>query len=272
VIPLLTVLGWLDLAGTTAFAGGVLFTAFVHPPSGAGRRVIQFALGVLPLALLLELALTVWRLSPLTAAHGVSLLWDVLLTQWGTLWMVRCAALLAIVVCRLGSGLQVALVVGWLFARSLQGHAGAHGTLAAVIDCAHLLAACAWLGCLVQFSLLSDDDVITATPRLRHLITVAVAVLLPAGMYAAVLHVPSFDALVNSAYGRVLLIKLALVAVLVALGASNRFHRIPAFLIGHRPGPQRVRDTVRMEVAVGALVLLLSALLGALPMPHPPPG
>jgi putative copper resistance protein D len=272
VIPLLAVAGWLDLACTTAFAGGVLFTAFVHPPSHAGRRVIQIALGMLPVALLLELVLTMWRLSPLAAAHGVLLLWDVLTTQWGLLWTMRCAGLLAIVACRRGSGLQVAVVAGWLLARSLQGHAGAHGTLAAVIDCAHLLAACAWLGGLVQFSLLSNDNMVTATPRLRRLITVAVAALLSAGIYAALLHVPSFDALVNSAYGRVLLIKLALLAVLVALGASNRFHHIPGLLIRRRPGPQRVRDTVRMEVVVGALVLLLSALLGALPMPHPPPG
>jgi putative copper export protein len=272
VIPLLTVIGWLDLAGTAACAGGVLFTAFVHPPSRVGRRVIQIALGILPLALLLELVLTVWRLRPLATAQGGSLLWDVLTTQWGILWMLRCAGLLAVVACRLGSGVQVAAVTAWLFARSLQGHAGAHGTLAAVIDSAHVLAACTWLGGLLQFSLLSDDEVVTAAPRLRRLITIAVAVLLSAGVYAALLHVPSIDALVNSAYGRMLLIKVALVAVLIALGASNRFRHLPVLLSGRRPGPQRVRDTVRMEVTVGAVVLLLSALLGALPMPHLPPG
>lgn len=267
-----TLVGWLDLAATTVFVGGALFAAFVYPPSRSGRRVVQGAVAVLPLALLLELVLTVLRLSPLAAVHGWSLLWDVMTTQWGTLWMARCVGLLAVVACRLGSGPQVALVAAWLLARSLQGHAGAHGTLAAVIDWAHLLAACAWLGSLVQFSLLSGDDFVAAMPRLRRLVTIAVVALLPAGVYAALLHVPSVDALVNSAYGRVLLIKLALAAVLVALGASNRIRHVPALLIEQRPRPKHLRDTVRMEVVVGTVVLLLSALLGALPMPHPPPG
>lgn len=272
MISLVTLAGWLDLAATTVFAGGALFAAFVYPPSRSGRRAIHVALAGLSFALLLELVVTVLRLSPFAAAHGWSLLWDVLTTQWGTLWIGRCVGLLAVAACRLGSTPQVALVAAWLLARSVQGHAGAHGTLAAVIDWAHLLAACAWLGGLVQFSLLPGDAFVTATPRLRRLATVAVAALLPAGVYAALLHVPSFDALVNSAYGRVLLIKLALAAMLVALGASNRIRHVPALLSAQPPGPKRLRATVRMEVVVGTVVLLLSALLGALPMPHPPPG
>ena len=233
---------------------------------------MQVALGALPLVLLVELAVTAWNLRPLATEHGVAFLRDVLTTYWGVLWMLRGVALLWIMCCRLGSRLQVAATCAWLLARSFQGHAGAHGTVPAIIDGAHLFAAGAWLGSLVQLSLLSDGAVVAAMPRLRRLIAVAVAVLLSAGLYGALLHIPTVDALLHSAYGQVLMIKLALVAPLIVLGASNRLQRLPAVVIGRHAAPQRVRATVRREIALGALVLLLSALLGRLPMPHPPPG
>jgi copper transport protein len=164
---------------------------------------------------------------------------------------------------------QTALLVPWLLARCAQTHAGAHGWTAVAVDGAHLLAACAWLGGLVQFSLLSAGDLPAASARFRRVASASVAVLLAAGLYTALLHVQSADALVDSPYGRVLLIKLAVVAVLLGVGASNLLRHLPARLMPLRRQPLRA---VQVEIAVASLVLLLSALLGALPMPHPPPG
>src|SRR5262249_52942397 len=128
-----------------------------------------------------------------------------------------------------------------------------------------------WLGALLQFVLTPDHDVAASARRFRRLATAAVATLVPAGVYGALLHVPSLEALTGSAYGRGLLLKIAGASVLLALGAGNHFLHVPAL---RRRGASvgRLKRTVRLEIIIGAVVLLLSALLGVLPMPHPPPG
>jgi putative copper export protein len=191
-------------------------------------------------------------------------------THWGALWIVRCVGLAIIVVCPLGSHVQVMVVALWLLARSLQGHAGAHGTLPALIDWLHLSAACAWIGGLLQF-LLSGAPSPVSAERLRRLATLSVAALIPAGIYGVFLHVPTLTDLVSTAYGLVLLTKISIALWLFTLGARNHFAHVPALQRGSTTALGRLRDSVRLEVAGGALVLLLSALLGALPMPAPTP-
>ena len=65
--------------------------------------------------------------------------------------------------------------------------------------------------------------------------------------------------------------KLALVACLLTLGARNHFIHVPALQRDANGALAGLRNCVRLEIASGAVVLLLSALLGALsmPMPHP---
>jgi copper transport protein len=57
--------------------------------------------------------------------------------------------------------------------------------------------------------------------RFSSVATTAVAVLACTGLYAAVLHVPSPQTLVATPYGRALLVKLALLTLMLAVGASN---------------------------------------------------
>src|SRR5437870_3803087 len=83
--------------------------------------------------------------------------------------------------------------------------AGAHGPLAAVIDWLHLLAGSAWLGSLVQLALGRDDPTARDALRVRALATGALALVVPAGIYAAFLHVPSLERLFDTPYGRALL-------------------------------------------------------------------
>ena len=53
------------------------------------------------------------------------------------------------------------------------------------------------------------------------LATSAVMVLAVTGLYAILLHVPSPRSLVDTPYGRALLVKLVLVAVMLTIGAAN---------------------------------------------------
>jgi putative copper export protein len=265
---LLTIIGWFDLIGTAVYAGGALYAAVVAAPSARGRWAMRAAVVLLTVTWGLAFVVTTLRLSPLSAAHGLGLIWDVASTQWGILWLLRCAGLAILIACPLGSGRQALVTAAWLLMRSLQSHAGAHGLLVAVVDWVHLLAACAWLGGLVQFVLGSDAAAAADAARFGRVATVAVMALILAGAYGAVVHVPDLNDLTDTSYGRALLVKIGAALTLFALGGINHFWYGRA---AQHDGT-RLRRMVRAEIAAGLVVLLLSALLGALPMPQPPAG
>jgi putative copper export protein len=267
--PVLTVLGWLDLFGTAVLAGGVAYAALVAPLSCAGRRVANGGALLVAVTLALELGTTSFRMTAFVPNGGWSLFSKILATHWGVLWIARCVGLATVVSCPLGSRLQMILVALWLLARSLQGHAGAHGPIPAAIDWVHLSAACAWMGGLLQFLVSRPPNRVSVAERLRRIATLSVAALVPAGVYGMWLHVPTLTDLVSTAYGWVLLAKIAVAMALFTIGARNHFVRVPALEGGSTAAFGALRASVRLEVAGGALVLLLSALLGALPMPVP---
>jgi putative copper export protein len=261
----LTVVGWVDLLATATLAGGLAYGVLVGERSNAGTRALRVAAVTLGLVLVLEFGLTALRMREVSDVRGPALVVDLLQARWGRFWFLRCVGLAALATpTRLGA----ALVPPWLLLRSLQGHAGAHGTAAALVDWAHLVAATVWIGSLVQLALLPRPVAADAARRLRSLATTAIAVLVPAGVYGAVLHLQRLDMVLGSPYGRILLAKVAVATPLFVLGAFNHFRHVPAVSRGDRAAPARLSRTVRVEVALAAAVLLLSALLGVLPMPH----
>jgi len=262
-------LGWADLTATILLAGGLVAAALLAPPSESGRRLQWRAAGALALALPAEFALTALRMREVSGIHGAALVVDLLETRWGRLWVVRSVGLAALVAGRrLSAPLLAAAAAGWLLLRSLQGHAGAHGVQPAVIDWMHLLAAAAWLGGLVQLAMLPRPVPVAIAARMRVQATAALAVLVPAGVYGAFLHVHRVDLLTGSPYGETLIAKLAFASVLLVLGAVNHFRHVPAMRRGEPRAEARLLRAVRLEVVVGAVVLALTALLGVLPMPH----
>ena len=261
----LAVVGWLDLVAAVVLAGGLLHAGLVGEPSPAGRRVLRRAALALAVVLPLEFGLTALRMYDVSGVSGTALVWDLLQARWGELWVLRC---LGLAVLAASTRLDAALAAPWLVLRSFQGHAGAHGTVPAVIDGLHLTAAAAWIGSLVQLALLPRPLPTAVAQRVRTLATVALAVLVPAGVYGAVLHVQRLALLVRSPYGLTLLMKLALAAALVALGAANHFRHVPAMRRGESAAPARLARAVSAELVIAAAILLVTALLGALPMPH----
>ena len=162
---------------------------------------------------------------------------DLLRTRWGLLWMGRSAGVALLAAGgSMPAGPLAALAAAWLVLRSFQGHAGAHGMVPALVDWLHLLAAAAWLGGLVQLALLPRPVPVAIAARVRVLATVALALLVPAGAYAAFLHVPHLHLFTESPYGKTLIAKLVLAGVLMALGAVNHFGHVPA-MRRREPGP-----------------------------------
>lgn len=171
---------------------------------------------------------------------------------------------------------------------SLNSHAAAipNGAwLAAALDWLHQVAAAAWVGGLFSFGLLVPSLLRTLQPparlavltaivaRFSRLAILAVAVLAVTGLFHSWLQVTTPAAL-GTLYGTSLLLKLALVAPMLLLGAAN--------LLLHRPGLaraavarrrkldpsvqrlfKRVRWAVALEAALGLAVLLATAVLTA---------
>ncbi len=263
----LAIAGWLDLVATTVLAGGLVFAALVARPAPAGLRALRWAGGLVAFALGLEFVLTAARMHAVSGVGGLDLVTDLLESRWGSLWILRGLGLALLVTGRPGRRRLALLAVVWLMARSFQGHAGAHGTVPALVDWLHLLAASVWLGSLVQVTLVGDQVPARVAARVRGLATGSVLLLVPAGIYGGLLHVSSLAALL-SPYGRVLIMKLVIAAAILVLGANSHFRHVPRMLAGDAAAPRALLRTVRFEVAIAALVLLLSAVLGVLPMPH----
>src|SRR5262249_29289276 len=90
------------------------------------------------------------------------------------------------------------------------------------------------------------------------------------GMFNAQVRIASLDTLTGTLYGRLLLIKLALIAAIMALSASHVFFtrpRLRAHLadpLGHTTARAyaSLAARLRLEPVLGILVLLCAALMG----------
>jgi copper transport protein len=147
------------------------------------------------------------------------------------------------------------------------GHALARSPLVSIpAKAVHLGAAAAWLGALVRLAG-ADPDAEVFPPLARRVSSVAlisVAVIGATGILQAALLLPELPALWESGYGRLVLAKAGGLAALVALGAFHRFRLLPHLDSGGAP---TLRRSVRREILVFAVVLLVAAWLAQVPPP-----
>jgi copper transport protein len=162
---------------------------------------------------------------------------------------------------------------------ALTGHAAAspNAALAVGLDVVHVLASGAWLGGVLCMGLVAiprakrlpgTDRARAAVTLLRSFTPLALSgagVLALTGLYAAWIHVGSFGALLAGDYGRVLVLKLAVVASMATLGALNWRYFGPR--VGEASELLTLRRSTRLELTFGLLVLLVTAILTALPTP-----
>lgn len=165
-------------------------------------------------------------------------------------------------------GLSIALVSGL----SLSGHQGTEpgaGWLSALVDWLHLVAAAVWVGGVAALAFL----VWPSAPELRkrafvgfsRLAVVLVGVLVAGGVYLAVERLAAPSDLWTTGYGRILLLKLGVVAVALLWGAVHHLVVRPRVEAG---AAVRARPSLAGETAVALVVLLVAA---ALTNASPPP-
>jgi copper transport protein len=170
---------------------------------------------------------------------------------------------------------------------ALGGHARTQSPAALLVpaDVVHVVGMSAWLGGLafLLFAVpaatraLEPADrtrlLAAALARFSPLALVAVAALALTGVVQALFEVRTLDALTGTAFGRAVLVKAVLLAILIGLGAVNRQRVVPALRRlaagGAAPGGagRLLRRTLRAEVALLVVVL---AVTGALTGYAPP--
>lgn len=138
----------------------------------------------------------------------------------------------------------------------------------------HLVAVVAWIGGLVAI-LVARRYIVDAKAqslggqalrRFSRFAGYSVAAILGTGILLGVLLVGSWSALLDTGYGWVVLAKVSLFAPMVILGAFNRSH-LRRKASEDPPGVtevSRVARNVKLEAAMGAVVLALAALLTSL--------
>jgi copper resistance protein D len=220
-------------------------------------------------------------------------------TRFGKVWQaeVVLSLLLAVVLpVALTLRRRRACYVGTLFASggllvglASVGHAtmdsGVSGALHLVNHSLHLMAAAAWLGGLLPLALvlstahrnMSDPWSSTALQCLANFSkmgVLAVAVIMLTGFGNARFLIGDAGALLTTDYGRVLLLKLGLFALMLVFAATNRFRLMPRLAsLGTMPmgiaAPtlSALRGSVLCEQVLGILVLVAANVLGALPPP-----
>ena len=270
---------FLNLALILLCVGGAGALALVlGQESPSVRRLLWLVLGIsavlLAVASIAGIGLQGAKASGLglDAAFRPSLFRDVLDTQFGRVWLVRAllasavAILAALALWRRGRERAVAVaacVLGVAIALTpaLSGHARVAGTLAVASDWVHVLAASAWIGGLA-FLLLALGRARgerwqlagRAVPRFSGVAVVSVAALLLAGVVNGYIEVRSWNALWNTTYGQLLLVKVALVVPVLALGAFNNRVSVPRFRAGIDTSRER-RHFLRATAAELALVV-----------------
>jgi copper transport protein len=161
------------------------------------------------------------------------------------------------------------LALGFASGLSLSGHqAGDPGSFWAteLADWIHLSAALLWVGGLVVLAVcvwpLARELRREAFLRFSRLATLLVAALLGAGIYLSLVRLPAVSDLWGEGYGRVLLVKIALVGAALLWGAFHNFIGGRALVAdGSSRWPARLGRTLLGEVSVAMAILLVAAML-----------
>jgi putative copper resistance protein D len=298
----LVVSRWLQFAAAAILCGAPAFFLYgvqqISPrDAGWAKRLLLASTFVgIVAAILMLLAQSAEMSGDAGSAFKPDVVWGVLSdTYFGAVWAVRFVLLFVmgvlVMALPVGRARWMALTaVGVLIAASLawMGHGregeGALGTAHLVADVLHVLAASVWIGALVVLLQLLrraaqggwDETAVASRglSRFSGIGSLVVATLLVSGLVNAwALTAPhSISEALTTDYARLLLVKIALFAMMLALAALNRFSLSPRLAAaaderGSKAAIATLRRNVLLETGLAALVLVAVAALGVLEPP-----
>ncbi|WP_049824028.1 copper resistance protein CopC [Bradyrhizobium sp. WSM2254] len=165
----------------------------------------------------------------------------------------------------LGNVLASLAVLGVGAALAASGHASAASpqwlTRSAVF--VHAIAIAFWTGALIPLAVVlsrRDPGSVDALRRFSRAIPFFVALLVIAGGLLAIIQVETPTALWTTSYGRVLLIKLAMLAGLFGLAIVNRYRFTPLAEAGHFQATGSLTRSIKIEVVLVLAILAVAAV------------
>ena len=298
--------GWRPLARWLIGVGSALLLgAFVGAPLlglGSARRTRGMGVaGGVAVAVggTLDLALQARDLAGSRPIAGV--LWAVLATPPGFVWLARCGLLVLLVILSLpraetrrddggrrwirASLAAVVVMIGGLVSHGATVVEGRWLVLG--VEALHLLAMASWAGGLIAFATVfwragpargptwEAARLVVALPAFSRLAVLAVGVLAVSGLLLARLHLTTWMELVDTAYGRWLLAKVLVFAMMLALGGWHQAWVEPRLVRAIRGGEAAgawvsgFRRSVRIEALLGLLALAAAGVLGVTAPPLP---
>jgi len=144
-------------------------------------------------------------------------------------------------------------------------HAAAAAPLATGVLALHLLGVAFWLGGLMPLLLMTrgaDLACVAATAgRFGSAALVVVGVLLAAGAGLLTLLLPGLRDLWTSDYGRLVSVKVAVVACMLAMAARNHYRWTPALKAGDARALPALRRSILFEIALAVAILSVTAAM-----------
>ncbi|MEH7156233.1 copper resistance CopC/CopD family protein [Neobacillus drentensis] len=293
----LMVIRWLQFISNASYVGLIFFYMFIMPKQlrveetvgKKFRKLINASFALLFLSILLSLPLqaTIESGFPWGEVFNYSILENMLTnTSYGQTWLLQIAILIAAALLTLFIGMAgitkqfivwacFCLGIALLYTKSLTSHAASHTNqlLTITMDFLHLFSASIWIGSLIAFvallSFWNDVDLkqeyLALVKKFSKWGILLVLLLTLTGIYGSLLYIPNLAALVQTNYGQVLLCKLCLFVLMVLLAAVN-------FLKGKKETVKGLGITLKSELFIGLLILILTVVLTNLPTAMQSPG
>jgi len=160
---------------------------------------------------------------------------------------------------------------------AMSGHAAAATTVAMTVHTLHVIGAGGWIGGLGALMFVAVPTVLRSGGEERHQHVAGLVsafsptalgfagLLVITGGIAAWRNIGSVAGLWQEPYGQVLLVKLALLSVAAGTGAYNWKRVLPN--LGSDTATARLRKSTTLELAAALVVLVVTAVLVATPMP-----
>ena len=269
--------------GTVLLLGAGVFRLVIGPELARTMRRSLRVGAVLGAVLIISVSLADvgWTVFRLVARFDPALTLEYLLTtRHGQATLLRLAltiplALLVLTERRRSSGPLFAVTsLGVLVTFSYLSHAAVqHGAAALLTDLGHVTAAALWGGAVLYTALspawgdpAQREALTRAAGRVSSTGLGSVLLLTATGVYASVLHLEAPAMLATTPYGRLLSLKLVLVAVILGLAAFNRWVYLPA--LTQRGATRGFARVMRLEALLLLTVFAATGLLTTSPLPH----
>ncbi len=252
------------------------------------KRTVSISITLLVFSTFLLLALRTASLADVPLTETLPYFQKVIeSSHYGTTWLGRVLALAVVILAWLASqrtqapagyALILGAAVSISFFISAASHAGENGlwTFENINNSLHIIGTCLWGGSVVVYVLfitqLNRQNIpLTDTAnQLSRVATLALATVITTGLLNTWFRLTSISDLWTQDYGVILVLKLAFVLIMMAIGAANRFVLIPKLIkfetattpakISPRPGVVFHR-VLRLDSLVFSIILIIAVIL-----------